>query len=206
MNDVTHSTEAVSEVAVREVERRRRAYPTGVWGVALLIATEVTLFATLFATYFYLRSNTVDWPPHGVEEPKVALPLVLNGILALTSVPMFLAARGVRTARLASARWLILLAVVVQGAFFGIQLHEMASDLDKFTPQGSAYGSIYFTMLGVHQAHVTLGILLNVWLLGKLVGGLTQYRATATRAIALYWHFVNLMAICTVLIQVSPSL
>jgi heme/copper-type cytochrome/quinol oxidase subunit 3 len=61
-------------------------------------------------------------------------------------------------------------------------------------------------MVGVHLGHVGLGILLNVWLLGKLVTGLTQYRATATRAIALYWYFVNAMAICTVLIQVSPSL
>ena len=206
MSGPLHSTEATSEVAVREVERNRKGYPIGMFGAALLVATEITIFATLFATYFYLRSNTVDWPPRGVEDPKVALPLILNGILALTSVPMFVAAHDVRVARLARARWLILLALVVQGGFFGIQLHEIASDLDKFTPQASAYGSIYFTMLGVHQAHVALGILLNVWLLGKLVGGLTQYRATATRAIALYWHFVNLMAICTVLIQVSPSL
>jgi heme/copper-type cytochrome/quinol oxidase subunit 3 len=196
----------MSDVTVREVERRRKALPNGAWGMLLLIATEATLFGTLFATYFYLRSNTIDWPPQGVPHPKVALPLVLNGILVLTAVPMFLAARGVRSGRLSSARWLILLALLVQGAFFGIQLHEIASDLDKFSPKDSAYGSIYFTMLGVHEAHVAVGVLLNAWLLGRLVGGLTTYRATATRAIAFYWYFVAAISICTVLIQVSPSL
>ena len=83
-------------MGVRAVERRRKALPNGIWGVMLLVATEATLFGTLFGTYFYLRSNTVVWPPSGVEDPKVALPLVLNAILASTSVLMLLAARGVR--------------------------------------------------------------------------------------------------------------
>src|SRR4051794_36018978 len=46
MNDVTHSYEAGSGAAVREVARRRRAFPNGWWGMALLICTEATLFGT----------------------------------------------------------------------------------------------------------------------------------------------------------------
>ena len=206
MSDVTRSSAATSGVAVREVERRRKALPNGLWGMALLVATEATLFGGLFATYLYLRSNVAQWPPPGVEAPKVALPLVLNGVLALTFVPMLFAARSARAGRAAPARLLILLAFLVQAAFFGIQLHEISADLAKFSPQDTACGSIYFTMLGVHQAHVAVGLLLDAWIAGRLLGGLTAYRVTAVRAIALYWYFVIAMAICTVLIQVSPSL
>ena len=72
--------------------------------------------------------------------------------------------------------------------------------------RGSAYGSIYFGMLALHHLHVVVGILLSGVLLAKLAGGLTSYRVTGLRAIALYWCFVAGLAVPVVLTQVSPSL
>jgi hypothetical protein len=39
-----------------------------------------------------------------------------------------------------------------------------------------------------------------------LIGGMTNYRLVAVRVVALYWYFVNLIAIPVVLTQVSPAL
>ena len=44
-------------------------------------------------------------------------------------------------------------------------------------------------------AIVTHGVLLTAWILGKLAPGLTEYRSTALRAIALYWHVVNVLGL-----------
>jgi cytochrome c oxidase subunit 3/cytochrome c oxidase subunit I+III len=206
MSEVTRSMEATSAVSAAYAERRRRAAPSGWWGVALLIATEATLFGCLISTYFYLAFQDKQWPPAGVPEPKVALPLVLTAALVATSAPMALAVRSARLANVAQARLWVLLALLVQGAYFGIQMHEFLSDLDKFSPSDSAYGSIYFTLIGTHHAHVALGILLNLWLLGKLLGGLTNYRLVALRVIALYWYFVSAAAVCVVLTQIYPAL
>jgi cytochrome c oxidase subunit 3 len=85
-------------------------------------------------------------------------------------------------------------------------MHEFFGDLDKFSPSDSSYGSIYFTMIGTHHAHVAVGILLNLWLLAKLLGGLTNYRLVALRVIALYWYFVIAAGVCVVLTQIYPSL
>ena len=49
------------------------------------------------------------------------------------------------------------------------------------------------------------GLLLEAWLLARLLGGLTNYRVTAARGITWYWHFVNLMALFVVGTQLSPS-
>jgi len=188
------------------VDRRRLAQPNGWWGAALFIATEATLFGTLIATYYYLRFNATHWPPPGVEHPKVALPLILTAILVATTVPIFFA---VRAARAGSARlaWLLfLVAVVVQGGYLGVQVHEFLSDLDKFSPHDSAYASIYFTMIGAHHAHVVVGIAIELWVLWKLLGGLTNYRMIGVRVAALYWYFVNFAAVAVVLTQVYPSL
>ena len=188
------------------VDRRRLAQPNGWWGAALFIATEATLFGTLIATYYYLRFNATHWPPPGVEHPKVALPLILTAILVATTVPIFFA---VRAARAGSARlaWLLfLVAVVVQGGYLGVQVHEFLSDLDKFSPHDTAYASIYFTMIGAHHAHVVVGIAIELWVLWKLLGGLTNYRMIGVRVAALYWYFVNFAAVAVVLTQVYPSL
>jgi heme/copper-type cytochrome/quinol oxidase subunit 3 len=192
--------------AAARLDRGRIARPNGWWGIAVFVATEATLFGTIFGTYFFLRFQTPRWPPAGVPDPKVLLPLVLTGALVATSVPVQLAYSAARRDRVGVARLALLLAVGVQAAYLGIQIHLFLGDLDKFSPNQSAYASIYFTLLGGHHFHVLVGILLEAWLLLRLVGGLTRYRLVALQAVAFYWHFVNVLAVAVVLTQVSPSL
>ncbi len=184
----------------------RAARPNGWWGMAVFVATEATLFGTIFGTYFYLRFKAVHWPPPGIEEPKTVVPLVLTAVLVLTSLPMQYASRSARLGRVRPAQAAVLVALVVQAGYFAMQMHLFLTDLDKFKPEGSAYGSIYFTMLGAHHAHVAVGMLLNLWLVLRLLGGLTNYRLTALEATTFYWQFVNVLALLVVGAQLSPSI
>jgi heme/copper-type cytochrome/quinol oxidase subunit 3 len=196
----------MSEAHAVRLERARGAQPNGWWGMALFVASEATLFGTLIGSYFYLRFNTLQWPPPGVPEPKVVLPLVLTAVLVATSVPMQAAARAARGGRRLRAWWLIALALVVQAAYFGVQMHEFAHDVHAVDPQGSSYGSIYVTLVGADHAHVLVGLLLNLWLLVRLATGLTRYRLVGVRITTFYWHFVNAVSIAVVLTQISPAL
>ena len=206
MSEVPCSMEATGAGAASYAARQRLSPASGWWGAALLAATEAALFGTMIASYFYLSFRVPEWPPAGIEPPEVTLPLALTGVLLVTSVPMFLAARAVRGAGVRSAWLWILLAVVVQAGYLAAQVYLFADDLGKFTPQESAYGSIYFTLLGLHHAHVLVGILLNLWLIARLLAGLTNYRLVGVRVVALYWYFVNAMAVLVVLTQLYPSL
>jgi cytochrome c oxidase subunit III len=194
------ATEAVA------VERRRVAHPNGWWGIAIFCASEAMLFGLLLATYFYLRFRATHWPPPGVPEPKVALPLILTAVLVTSSVPVALAVRAARAGRVRVAQGALAVALAVQATYFGLQIHLFLDDLAKFTPQQGAYGSAYYTLVGAHHTHVAVGLLLDVWLLLRLAGGLTTYRLNGLLATAFYWHFVNALAILVVLTQVSPSL
>jgi heme/copper-type cytochrome/quinol oxidase subunit 3 len=189
----------------REAALRRTARPNGWWGMAMLVATEATLFATLIASYFYLRFKAVAWPPAGVEPPDVVVPIVLAAVLVSTSVPMQLAQAAVRRERLGATRAFLLLALLVQAGYLGVQIARFVDSLDRFTPQQNAYGSIYYTLLGAHHAHVLAGIALDVWLLGKLSRGLTNYRLIATESIVLYWHFVNVLAVAVTATLLSAA-
>jgi len=195
----------VSAEAAR-LDRGRIARPNGWWGIAVFVATEATLFGTIIGSYFFLRFQVPQWPPAGVPDPKVLVPLVLTAALVATSIPVQIAYSAARRDRLGVARLALLLALVVQAGYLGIQIHLFIGDLDKFSPNQSAYASIYFTLLGGHHFHVLIGILLEAWLLLRLITGLTRYRLVALQATVFYWHFVNLLAVAVVLTQVSPAL
>ena len=185
---------------------QRVAKPNGWWGMVVFIATEATLFATLIGSYYDLRFKTTPWPPQGVPEPKVAVPLILLAVLVATSVPVQLASVFARAGRVLATQVALLTALVVQTGYLAMQIHLYVDDLHKFTPQGSAYGSIYFTLVGAHHAHVLVGILLEAWLLLRLLFGNTVYRAVGVHATAFYWHAVNVLAIAVTIVQLSPSL
>ena len=197
--------EATDAAGSAYVAQRRRALPNGWWGMAVFLATEATLFGTLIGSYFYLRFTSAQWPQGGIERPSVALPLVLTAALVATSAPMAAATAAARRGR-ARAAWLaILAAALVQGGYLAVQIVEYLDDLHKFSPSTNAYGSIYFTLLGAHHAHVAIGLLLDLWLLARLLGGLTNYRVIAVRSIALYWYVVSAIGICVVATQVSAG-
>jgi heme/copper-type cytochrome/quinol oxidase subunit 3 len=185
---------------------RRSALPNGVWAIALVIATEGAFLGCLMASYFYLGTRVKTWPPSGVPEPHVLVPLVLAGVLVATTVPMYFASALAGRYRLRAAWTLIVLAMLAQSAYLGVQVHLFLQDLNDVDPTASAYGSAYFTLLGAHHVHVAAGILLDLWLLARLVGGLTRYRVNAVRVAAWYWYFVAALGILVTLTVVSPAL
>ena len=182
-----------------------RARPNGWYGMLVLVATESAIFGALISTYVYLRFGSVDWPPAGIAPPSATAPIVLTAVLVATSLPLALAARTAwrRTAGPLLAP--VALAVAVQAGYLAFQVHLYADDLSRFSPKDTAYGSIYFTLLAVHHAHVAVGILAELWLIGRLRRGMSEYRRTAVMAVALYWHFVNLAAIAVTTVLLSPS-
>jgi len=184
----------------------RVAKPSGWWGIVVFVATEATLFGTLIGSYYDLRFRTPQWPPPGVPDPKVAVPLILLAVLVSTSVFVQLASVFARAGRTTAVQLALLVAIVVQSGYLAMQIHLYVDDLHRFTPQGSAYGSIYFTLLGAHHAHVFGGILLEAFLLLRLFAGTTVYRAVGVHGTAFYWHAVNVLAIAVTIVQLSPSL
>ncbi len=206
MTEITRSTEATGGAEAGRVARQRRALPNGWWAMALLVATEFTLFGSLIATYFYLRFQSGTWPPAGIDPPSVTRPLILTGVLVASCVPMLGAVRASRRGRSWVVWALVVLALVIQGAYLGFQIDQLVGDLGTFSPTQTAYGSIYFTLLGLHHAHVAVGLLLDAWLLAVLPFGLTNYRSIALRVVALYWYFIAFTAVLVVLTQLYPSL
>jgi heme/copper-type cytochrome/quinol oxidase subunit 3 len=191
----------MSEVSLPQ----RIARPNGWWGMLLFVATEATLFGLIFGSYFYIRFQHAQWPPPGFPKPEAGVPLVLALVLAATSLPLALSSRAARAGRVRRAWWLLALPVVVQIGYFAMQMRLFEDDLQKFGPSQEAYGSIYYLMLGTHHFHVLLGILLEAFLLARLLQGLTRYRLNGLESTVLYWHVVNALGLLVVAVGLSAA-
>ena len=205
--EVPRPAHASSSRAAATVDLGRRAQPSGWWGMVLFLCSEATLFGTLIGSYFYLNFGSRRWPPPPIKSPEVAGPLIATGVLVATVALMAAAAAGARHGRRGSAlRW-IAVAMVIQAAYLAGEVLLIRHDLRQFSPRGSAYGSIYFTLLFAHHAHVLLGLLLDGVVLWKVARhGLTNYWLIGVRGLALYWCVVAGLAVAVVFTVLSPSL
>jgi cytochrome c oxidase subunit III len=203
---VPRTTDARNAGETAVVAGRRRGPSVAFWGMAMLVASEATLFGTFIGTYYYLRFESPHWPPPGTPEPRVVVPLIMVGILVTSSIPMALAARAVRRGRLWATRALLVWALLVQCGYLVWAIHDYVDQLQRSTPQDNAYSSIYYVLLGADHAHVAVGVLLVVWLLWKLARGLTMYRLNATQVVAFYWHAVNVLTLIVTGVLLSATL
>lgn len=193
--------------AAGHVAQRRGAAPNGIWGMALFLCAEITLFGTLLATYFYLDFQAHRWPPAPIKPPETLYPSLATTWLVLAVVPIWFASRAARSGNRPLILWSMGVALVMQAGYLAAQVLLFRHDLLQFKPNQTAYGSIYFTMLAAHHAHVVLGMALDLALIGFIIArGLTNYWLVGVRALAIYWYVVVLLAVPVLLTQLTPSL
>jgi heme/copper-type cytochrome/quinol oxidase subunit 3 len=183
--------------------------PTGWWGMVLFIATEGTLFATLFGSYFYLRFQSGPrWPPEGITRPELIMPLIMTAVLVPSSLPVLWAERGIRHGRRGQLRAGLLATLVMGSTFLFLQGMEYAELLREFTFTTNVYGSLFYVITTFHGSHVAVGLLMVCWLLAASArGGSGAHRYERVRIVALYWHFVDAVWVAILLIvYLSPRL
>ena len=164
------------------------------WGMALLIATEATLFALLIASYWYLRFRAGPvWPPHGIEKPKLALPLIMSVILWSSSIPAHIADRAIQKGKQMRLRIGLLLSFLLGLTFLLLQIvAEYPHSLTISPPSSGSYGTLFFALTGLHGTHVAVGLLISLWVQARAwQGAFDEHRHVTVQNFVMYWHFVD---------------
>lgn len=163
-------------------------------GFWLYIMTDCILFSVLFATYLVLRNNTNGGP--GAAE-LFSLPYVLaETMLLLTS--SFTSGLAMLAAHRNNIKQVIiwLSATFVLGAsFVAMEVYEFAQLVHEgHSWTSSAFMSGYFTLVGTHGLHVTIGLLwmllLGVFILKR---GLVSTSVKRLTLFSLFWHFLDIV-------------
>jgi cytochrome c oxidase subunit 3 len=179
----------------------------GWWGMVLLIATEATLFAILIASYFYIRFKSPDWPQGGINDPTIGRPLLNNGVLLASIVPMYVAERAVFRGRQALFRLGLGGTFLLLLAYFALQTDSFWTSWHSFKPSENTYASLVYTIVGAHWLHVGAGILLLGFVqLRAWLGHFDAERNVPVQVTVLYVYFVALLAVPVFLTSISPAL
>ena len=202
---------ALTAVATSELpERTSGTTAFGWWGMVWLIATEAMLFGALIASYFYLRFKSGPvWPPGDIPIPALELPLVMSVILLSSSIPIHIADRGIRRGNQRALRYGLMAGFVLGATFLTLQvLIEYPEKLAEFGPTTNAYGSLFFTLTGMHGLHVLGGLLINLWTQVRAWrGAFDAERHLTVQNFTMYWHFVDVVWVFVLAtIYLSPNL
>jgi heme/copper-type cytochrome/quinol oxidase subunit 3 len=180
------------------------------WGLVWLIATETMLFGALIASYFYIRFKSGPaWPPGDIPPPELELPLIMSAILWSSSVPVHWAERGIRAGRTTRLRFGLLVGFILGAVFLGLQIGiEYPEILKHFTPTDNAYGSMFFTITGMHGLHVLGGLMFSAWVQVHAWRNLYDAdRHLSVQCFTMYWHFVDVVWVLVLAsLYLSPHL
>lgn len=168
-------------------------FHAGRCGMLAFLASEVAFFGTLIVAYVkYLGADNGELTPARLLHLPTAL--VNTALLVSSSVTIAWAASALVAGRRGGAvRWLV--ATVLLGcAFLGVTAHEWYDLIvrNELTLRTNLFGTTYFTLIGFHAAHVTLGILAMSCLLILM----SRHReagflAEPVELTSWYWHFVD---------------
>jgi cytochrome c oxidase subunit 3 len=161
-------------------------------GMLLFIISEVMLFGSFFTAYFFVRVvGGADWMPKGDELP-VAVAGVNTAILLSSSFTMHWALEGVRNENRAALRMGLLTTFLLGLTFLTVQINEYVHI--GFAPHDHAQGTVFYSLTGLHGAHVFVG--LTLLLMANIRAFRGHFSAKEHRGVevsGIYWHFVDVM-------------
>lgn len=163
-------------------------------GFWIYLMTDCILFASLFATYAVLRNSTYGGPS-GKE--LFDMPFVLaETLILLTS--SFICGLVLLAARRASKRLVLLglIAILLLGAaFLTLELSEFTHLVqDGHSWQASAFLSAFFTLVGTHGLHISVGLLWIVVMMWQIARrGFTKGVTRRLVLFSLFWHFLDVV-------------
>lgn len=158
------------------------------------LMTDCIIFCTLFATYAVLHNNTFGGPS---TQDIYHLPLVFAETMALlfSSISNGLGLlAALRSDRKKAVFWLIF-AFLFGASFVGMELSEFHSlVLEGHDWTKSAFLSSFFTLVGTHGLHVSIGLFWMANMIAQIAFmGITIDTFRRLVAFSLFWHFLDLV-------------
>jgi cytochrome c oxidase subunit 3 len=196
---------AVESEAFRDAERERQADAFGMW---IFIGSEAMLFGAVMLVYLTARMAH----PEGFGEASSRLSLLLGtvntAVLITSSLAMALADLLVKLGRRRAAAWALAATALLGLAFLAVKGVEYADEvreglapvlglpfaLEGADPRGAQlFFELYFASTGLHAAHLIGGLAAIATVLAMWRRSTDAACLRRTRAVGLYWHFVDIV-------------
>lgn len=191
LNDSGHANQHVSRSDHHKHPDMEEMRTFGFW---IYLMTDVIIFGTLFAAYIVLQGNRNGGP--GPEELFQMGGIIASTFILLTSsytsgLAVLAMHKGNRQALMG---WLGVTALL-GATFIVLEVNEFIHLVHEgATISTSAFLSAFFTLVGTHGLHVSIGL---VWMIALIIQlakhGITPVTKRKVNVISLFWHFLDVV-------------
>jgi cytochrome c oxidase subunit 3 len=159
-------------------------------GVICLITTETALFTIFVVAYlFYIgKSLTGPFPKDVLEFPVWATIALLS-----SSLTVFMAEHSVKHGRMGAFKLWLAVTILLGAEFLrqtGIEWYQLIEH-DHLTITTNLFGTTFYSLVGLHASHVTIGLTLLLLTFLISLGGGMKSQARRFEFLSWYWHFVD---------------
>ncbi len=179
------------------------------YGFWIFLLSDIIMFSAFFASYAVLVDNTAGGPS-GRDLFHLDNVALETTCLLLSSFTCGLATIGARTSNGVWFYGAMTATFVLGAAFLFIEMHEFVAMVAVGAgPSRSGFLSGFFTLVGCHGLHVTIGLL---WLLTMMAQVFAKgYRPDILRRMlcfGLFWHTLDIIwvALFTVVYMMGVAL
>jgi cytochrome o ubiquinol oxidase subunit 3 len=185
-------------------EPTSEAHEQRAFGFWLYLMSDAIIFSLLFATYAVMVQNT-DGGPTGKTLFSLTNAFGETLLLLFSSITFGFAtlamtsgkAADVKAADVKAAdvlRWLLVTFVLGLG-FVGLEMREFYGLVQLGAgPDRSGFLSAFFTLVGTHGAHVSVGLIWILIMTGQVMTkGLTLPVISRLVRLGLFWHFLDII-------------
>jgi cytochrome c oxidase subunit 3 len=176
-----------------------------VLGLIIFLVSELALFGSFFLYYAHQRAvRGYEWPPADFHIPA-DLTSINTAVLVLSSFTCEFALISLLRKNRTGLLWGLIASAVLGAVFLGLQVREYLEI--GFTPQDEAVGAAFFSLTGLHGAHVFVGLLLLTFCIIRTMRGHFSPEAhPGLLGTSIYWHFVDVVwVILYTLVYLLPT-
>jgi cytochrome c oxidase subunit 3 len=160
-------------------------------GMALLILGESGFFAVFLVAYLFYIGKSLNGP-HPAD--VLHFPVFPTICLLASSATIGLAVRDLGRGELARFGAALFATFALGTAFLvmtGVEWHRMIFE-EGLTVRTNLFGTSFYSLVGFHAAHVTVGVgIMGLILVLAALGHVSGEHAERVEVFSWYWHFVD---------------
>jgi len=194
---------AWTNVSPRDAEK----YEEKEFGFWLYLMSDAIIFSLLFATYLIMVGNAAGGPT-GKELFSLERAAGETALLLFSSTTFGLAAVALSSAERSKVLLWLAITFALGAGFIFLEIGEFRGMIAEGAgPDRSGFLSSFFTLVGTHGLHVSVGLLWIAVMIGQvLFKGLTAPAASRLMRLGLFWHFLDIIWVVIFSVVYLPGL
>ena len=194
MQGSTVNNTQIAIASEQEAEQGHHGHPDyRMVGLYIFLVSDSMTFLGFFAALLIYRAIMPVWPPEGMPEFELLVPIINTSILVASSFVMHEGQKAIKSNDVKGLQKWFGITAAMGAVFLAGQAYEYFHA--EFGLTSNLLASCFYVLTGFHGLHVMTGVLLILCVLwrSREAGHYSSSSHFGVEAAEIYWHFVDVI-------------